>query len=88
MPEPYNTRSNPVNKSDFPNGDIAVGSVVRFVRPWREDELPCAENFQTARVDGVRRSPGGFPIYETARGDVWFDRVLDVVSAPAAALAA
>jgi hypothetical protein len=86
MPEPYNSRSPRVNK--FTNNNIPVGATVRFVRPWREDELPGARNFPVALVVGVRRSAHGFPIYETAEGDVWFDRVLDVVAAPAEALAA
>lgn len=85
MGAPYTSQTPQVNKSAIKNNDLIEGSVIRFIRPWREDELPTERNFPVARIDAVRRTAGGFAIYQTAEGSVWFDRVQKVISEPAAA---
>lgn len=88
MSAPYLGERPSVNSRELRHNNIAVGSQISFVRPWREDETPDASNFPTARVLGVTRTRNGFAVYETSAGRVWFDRVTAVVSTPAAALAA
>lgn len=85
MSEPYINRGTSVNKFNLPNNDLAEGSTIRFVRAWREDELPDARNFPTAVIEAVKRTASGFAIYMTTAGPVWFDRVLEVVALPATA---
>lgn len=88
MREAYTGGQRSVNNLDLRHNNIAVGSTISVVRPWREDELPDASNFPVARVLDVRRSAHGFAIYVTTAGLVWFDRVAAVIASPAAALAA
>jgi hypothetical protein len=79
MRAPYITPASQVNKSLLPHNNISAGSTIRFVRAWREDELPGASNFPVALITGVRQTANGFSIYETTEGDVWFDRVQEVI---------
>lgn len=88
MSAPYSGERPSVNRRELLHNNIAVGSVIGIVRPWREDELPDARNFPVARVLGVTRTAHGFAVYETTAGRVWFDRVAAVLSTPAAARAA
>jgi hypothetical protein len=88
MSAPYTGPRPGVNHLELRHNNIAPGSVISVVRPWREDETPDASNFPVARVLGVSRTANGFAVYETTAGRVWFDRVSAVISSPAVARAA
>jgi hypothetical protein len=88
MPATYTGERPGVNRLELQHNNIAPGSVIGVVRPWREDETPDGSNFPVARVLGVSRTANGFAVYDTTAGRVWFDRVSEVISTPAAALAA